>query len=96
MKIHFPSISTANASTNSQSKEIPQTEEAPQRENATQTESTLQSETPISSQGTEGSYNLAYRVANANTRLAGGTNVIISDIEDLDSNIQDVATREYQ
>jgi hypothetical protein len=96
MKRFFPSISKANASTNPQSEETAQSEQPPQNENATETESTPQSGPSISSQGRN---DLAYCVANANTRLGVGMNVIISDpdlrtpIEDLDPNIQDVARR---
>jgi hypothetical protein len=73
-----------------QSEETAQSEEPPQRENGTETGSIPQSGPSIAS-----------RVANANTRLGVGMNVIISDpglrtpIEDLDPNIQDVARREY-
>jgi hypothetical protein len=75
MKRFFPSISKANASTNHQSQETPQSEETSQSENATETEPTPQSGPSIASQGSD---DLAYRVANANTRLGVGMNAIIS------------------
>ena len=94
MKRYHPGIPKSNQSTDAN----PQPEETPQGQEDAQTESTHQSGPAIS---TEGSNNLADRVANANTRLGLGMDVIVLDpglrttIEDLDPNIKDVARREY-
>ena len=100
MKRYYPGIPKSNQSidANPQTDANPQPEETPQGQEDAQAESTPQSGPAITS---EGSNNLADRVANANTRLGLGMDVIVSDpglrtpIEDLDPNIKDVARREY-
>jgi hypothetical protein len=102
MKRYFSSVPKLGQSTNEnpQTKESPQPEETPQVEEAIETEPTSQSG-PSSSISSEASDNLAFCVANANTRLGLGMDVIVSDpglrtpIEDLDLNIKNVARREY-
>jgi hypothetical protein len=102
MKRFFPSIPNPNQSTNAtpQTEEAPEAEETPEVEVAIETESTSQSG-PSSSISSEASDNLAFRVADANTRLGHGMDVIVSDpglrtpIEDLDPKVKDVARREY-